>query len=580
MRHLLIMLGILLALAPWASGQDEVEVEATVSPAQAYLGSTFTYTVSVQTIGQHDISEPTLDLPASVRLLGLSSNSTRSGPTRVRNPDGTTRIALVTSQSFGYTLAADGVGRITIPPATVRVDGKPVRTKAVSIEVIEPEEIEGFELEARLSKVRAYVGEPVTLRLTWFAGESVRSFSVASDLPGGLQAAAINPPAAARDPSQYPRAVIFGEQVFGQARQVTRNGRNVVSVTFEVQVRPTAAGTFDFGSMAIVFDTAQTFSSRRGISRSSPISLEVIALPAQGRPGDFTGLIGNYRISATAGPTDVSVGDPIGLRIAVTGTDPLSMREGPRLSADPAFADRFKLDPSGWEHDLTGREEARFQTTIRALSPDVGEIPPVRLPFFDPNAGVYRVATSDPIAVSVRSANSVTLADAVTSSILAPRVREELGTPSAGLWSIAAAPALEGARPEPVLGRLMPVVLILPPVLLLGHAGVAWLRGRGSSRQAMFRRAQAVALKLARRGRHEEAVRTLLSAGLGQHPAAITAGDGALATDDDAAARVLAACLRASEFARFGGTWQGEKVSTSELLDALRRVRLSDGGRA
>ncbi|MCL4221714.1 MAG: BatD family protein [Phycisphaerales bacterium] len=580
MRQLLIILMAVLTLVPWARGQDGIEIEATVSPAQAYLGSTFTYTVNVQVIGQYDIGEPTLDLPASVRSLGLSSNSTRSGPARVRHPDGTTRIANVTTQSFGYTLSADAVGHVTIPPARVLVNGKSVWTNAVEIEVIEPDEIEGFELEARLSKPRAYVGEPVTLRVTWYAADNVRSFSVASSLPGGLEAQGINPPAAARDPSQYPRAVIFGQQVYGQVRQVTRAGRSVAAVTFEMQVRPTATGTYDFGSLAIVFDTAQGFNSRRGISRAEPVSFEALPLPTQGRPADFTGLIGNYRISATAGPTEVSVGDPIGLRIAVTGTDPLSVQAGPRLAADPAFAERFKLDPSGWERDLTGREEARFQTTIRALSPDVREIPPVRLPYFDADAGVYRVAMSEPVPITVHAASNVTLADAVTSSILAPSVREKLGTPSTGLWSIAPPTTLASGRPEPLLRRVLPIVLVVPPLLLGGHVGWTLQRRRGSSRQAAFHRAQAAATRLARRGRHEEAVRTLLSARLCQLPASITAADCLRATDDPQAARTLENCLRAREFARFGGTPPAEAVSTTELLGALRRVHFAEGGRA
>ncbi|KAA0216771.1 MAG: hypothetical protein DYG94_06090 [Leptolyngbya sp. PLA3] len=580
MRHVLVILSALLMLAPWARGQEEIEVEAAVSPAQAYLGSTFTYTVRIQTIGQHDIGEPALNLPGSVRLLGSPGTSFRSAQGRVRNRDGTTRIATVISQSFNYTLAADVIGPITIPPATVLIDGTPMQTDEVRIEVIEPDEIEGFDLEARLSKPRAYVGEPITLRLTWYAGESVRSFSIASDLPDGMKAEAINPPAAARDPSQYPRGVIFEQQAFGQARQVTRNGRNVVAVTFEVRVRPTTTGTFDFGSLAIVFDTAEVFDSRRGISRSEPISLEVIPLPTQGRPDDFTGLIGRYRISATAGPNEVSVGDPIGLRIAVTGTDPLAVQQGPRLAADPAFADRFKLDPGGWERDLTGREEARFQTTIRALSADVREIPPVRLPYFDADAGVYRVAESEPISITVHAAGNVTLADAVTSSILPPNVREELGTPSPGLWSIAAAPVLEAEPSDPWLRQLLPIVLVVPPLLLIGHAGWESLRRRGSSQQAALHRAESASMRLARRGRQEDAVRTLLSARLGQHPDAITASDCARATDDPVAAGVLATCLRSTEFSRFGGASQAGVVSTGELLEALRRVRGVDGGRA
>src|SRR5690606_34729625 len=65
------------------------------------------------------------------------------------------------------------------------------------------------------------------------------------------------------------------------------------------------------------------FGSKRGYEHlaipSNPLSLEVLPLPEQGRPAEFTGLIGEFRFEAQAAPTEVSVGDPITLTIRVSG---------------------------------------------------------------------------------------------------------------------------------------------------------------------------------------------------------------------------------------------------------------------
>lgn len=576
MKRLMIILASLLVLSPLARAQDNsVNVEASVKPQQAYLGSTFTYTVSVNSIGQRDVSQPSLDLPPSLRILSSGENyESRTG--RIQDSNGTTRLAQVVKKSYYYVLSSGEIGTVTIPPATVTVDGTPMQTNEVSLQVIEPEEIDGISLEARLGKPRAYAGEAVTLRLTWLTQPGVRNYAIGvGQLPPGVDAEPINPPAAFRDRSgRYVQFEIFGKTIFGTVSPVTRGGDTMASVTFELEVRAAQPGSYDIGPFAISFDTPSRagFGSQRGVTRSNVVQLDARPLPTEGKPADFTGLIGNYRIEATAGPTDVSVGDPIALQIDVRGSDPLAVQQGPRLEADPAFADSFKLDPGGWERDPTGREQARFATTIRALDADLSEIPPVRLPYFDADAGEYRVAMSDPIPLTVRAASTVTLADAVTSSVLAPAAREKLGTPAAGLWSIAAAPELATGRDVFDSQWLFIVLLVVPPVLLFTHMAATALRRHSGNRSVLDRRAHAEAMRLARRGKVEDAVRTFLASRLSQHPAAVTAADCRLVTADSEAAATLARCLAPAESARFGGPPTGAHVSSEQLTRVLRQI--------
>jgi len=575
MRYIALIIIAFGLFASHARAQSGVEVEAEIEPERTYLGSTFTYTVRVRSVGQADVENPRLDLPDSINM---HSTGTRflSRPGRVREADGTTRIATVVVQTFTYTLSADRVGSITIPPASIVIDSVEYKTNPVTVEIIEPESLDGFEFEARLAKSRVYVGEPVILKLTWFAGSDVRGFALGSgDLPDELEAEPINDPAAYRDRSgQFVRAELFDELVFGRVQRSSRRGRPVLMVTFEIQLRPTVPGTYTLGPVAAVFDTPdpESFSLKRGISRTDPVELEVRPLPTEGRPVDFGGLIGTYRLEAAAEPTSVSVGDPISVRISITGTDPLAVQTGPRLDLDPAFTEAFKLDPGGWQRQQTGREEAVFHTTIRALSDQVEAIPPIRLPYFDADAGEYRLAESEPIPLTVRPAGTVTLADAVTSSVLTPAAREKLGTPSAGLWSIASTPDLVAAADPTDLRMVLYALLVVPPVLLIGHVASGLIRQRMDSPAAHHRRAFRQARRFARRGKPEQAVRTLLASQLGLCPEAVSAADCRRATQDAALAEELAGWLTWRESFRFGGPEAPPPSDTRRVLELLRTV--------
>jgi hypothetical protein len=53
-----------------------------------------------------------------------------------------------------------------------------------------------------------------------------------------------------------------------------------------------------------------------------------------------------------------------------------------------------------------------FTQTIRALTPDVKEVPSIELPYFDTVTGTYRVARSEPIPLTVNETRIITALDA------------------------------------------------------------------------------------------------------------------------------------------------------------------------
>jgi hypothetical protein len=62
---------------------------------------------------------------------------------------------------------------------------------------------------------------------------------------------------------------------------------------------------------------------------SPPGSFNVVALPTEDRPDDFTGAIGNFELAVKARPVELRVGEPISLSITVSGRGNFDRVESP-----------------------------------------------------------------------------------------------------------------------------------------------------------------------------------------------------------------------------------------------------------
>jgi len=121
----------------------------------------------------------------------------------------------------------------------------------------------------------------------------------------------------------------------------------------------------------------------------------VLPIPSDGKPRDYRGAVGRYRIITQADTKAVDAGDPVTLRIGVLGDGRMDLVQAPPLSEVSELTTGFKVeDPlAGFVQDYT----KIFVTTIRPRSPDVTEIPPIPFSFFDPEKKAYETVYSDPI---------------------------------------------------------------------------------------------------------------------------------------------------------------------------------------
>lgn len=146
-------------------------------------------------------------------------------------------------------------------------------------------------------------------------------------------------------------------------------------------------------------------SIQKNITVASPDSqFTVLPLPTEGKPADFGGAVGNFKISTDVSSAENTAGDPLTLRMHVNGTGNFDRVETTMLGADgqwKTYAPKSTFNRA----DAAGfRGEKIFEQPLIAKLPGTRIVPPLNFSFFDPGTRRYETARSSPLSVTVSPA--------------------------------------------------------------------------------------------------------------------------------------------------------------------------------
>lgn len=548
----------------------DVSVTASVDQRRVAFGESLTYSITVTgaTSGVNPFVPP---------VEGL----------QFEGPSVQTSVQIVNGQmsqasSLVYRVTPRRIGAFTIPAAEVDVGGKKFQTEPISITVTQaaPQAGATDQLFGRivLETTTLYQGQTAPARVLLFARQNVPIRNVS-----GFQCQTDD----------------LGFRYLPNLKQGTKtiNSESFQVIAVEGAIAPIKTGKLSFGPCAARVQVAAPQQNRpRGPWDDSlfdsffhraqvrevtvtidAIPVEVLPLPAEGRPAEFTGTVGQWRLEMTAKPTDLPVGEPITVNITISGTGNIETVPTPSLGA----LDGFKsYDPTTktTKNELNTEGSREFQQVLVAKNTDVKAIPVVRLSFFDPGEGKYKTATAGPVPLSVQPSASGQTA-IVAGSARAP-AREKLGEDIVYLKS--------DRGPGPAEAALMsgPVfwTLNLAPVLAL-TGSVLWKRRRdklqGDVAYARRRRAARQARRAVARAASAEDIHQALQAYLGDRLNVPAAGLTASIVDERQfpapVAQRIRAVFEACDAARFAGAAAdvaGLKQSLEQLIDELETTRL------
>ena len=195
---------------------------------------------------------------------------------------------------------------------------------------------------------------------------------------------------------------------------------------------------------------------------TEPLSIESLPLPKQNQPSNFTGAVGQFDLAATVGPTTVTVGDPITVRVQISGRGSLDSVALPvqdawkNFKTYPPTAKLENTDQFGFQGTKT------FEQIISPLNNDVRELPALSFSYFNPEDGQYHTLTQPAVPLAVHAAGTTPLPQMAATKAsneekpaqdILP-IKEKLGSLVADTPPLVAQPVFLAVQTVPVMAFL------------------------------------------------------------------------------------------------------------------------------
>jgi len=380
------LLFVLALLAP-AVPQDSVRVNATLKTARIVAGESTVLEIRVETNGvtPDAIRMPTM--PAGLDIIGQSDVTYD----QINFPGGRTRLT-----SRDIVLTSRVPGTFMIPAISIVVGGRTYRTRPIPLVVhtaprtrASPAVVAGVQLNASIEPARAWVGQQVT-----FSAEAVfpRELRQRQTRPATYQ-----PP----NPPGFWSQDLADQMVIG-LRSV---GDDILETqTFRRAYFPITAGRHVFPPAKLGYEyrpgAGMPPESRE--LRSDSVRLVVMPLPEEGRPQSFTGAVGQYRVRASLEPSRADVGEAVELAVEIIGRGNIKALPAPRLTELPSvevFPPTESADPQVGPESVSGTKTFRWVLVPR--QPGDVTVPQIAYGYFDPAAGKYAEALTQPLRLAV-----------------------------------------------------------------------------------------------------------------------------------------------------------------------------------
>jgi hypothetical protein len=573
---------------------EDLVVRARIEPGGRITDSqTIRLVVEVEGKEFSEISVP--HLPAMRNLKVVSGPNTSQSS--VFQFDGTRSRQVMTSQLI-YGLVAEGPGPAEIPSIEVRIGSDVAHTDPVRFEVeagatgrpsspraASEGDVPAF-IEARLGSNEVWVGQQVGIDVTLYAATRVTGLNMVEE------------PSFANfwveDDAPDPSTEAYRTDVDGRPY-------NAYPIVRKVLV-PTTPGSFTidpYGTQVqvsrssgdLLRDFFSNVRSRTVMRRTDPLKLEVKALPERGRPADFNGVVGSFRMTAELDREVARVNDAVALKVTIEGEGFLRSAPAPSVEATDDLK-VFEPKTTEWSEIRGGRLRSRktWEWILVPLTPGEVRLPELRFPYFDPVEGRYselkegervlRVERGDALTGETTARGEVRLERRDISFIksLRTRLRDREARVHQRGWFVTLV--------------VLPWILA-PLVIVVGRRRARYRRDHGLARARRARSRAKRRLKAARQyiGQHDSgefhesvarAVVEYLADRFGRSASGLTydlaeellSGRGV----DAELRRDVRSCLETCDFARYvessGETARREEIhaQASELIDRLEKV--------
>jgi hypothetical protein len=368
-------------------------------------------------------------------------------------------------QALLYTVTGSEPGEYMLPSIKIGVSGGSYATQPVKLTVTKsdiPQNRYAF-LKLNVPKQEIYVGEviPIEVQLYVTSAENVQSPQLKSD--GFIVNKQVDAP---RSQSQIGN-IIYNVLSFKMGISAAKAGQLTLgpaesTLVLILRAQPDPSDFFGFGRIQ----------KRQVTVSSSTTPMKVLPLPSTNVPPEFSGAIGSFNWTVAASPNTVNAGDPITLKVVVSGRGNLDNLKLPEVNW-PDFK-VYQPNSSIASDDPLGVEGTKtFEQVVVPQSASLHEIPAMSLAYFDPQKKSYVKLTQPAMPIKVNAAAAVQ----AQPTVLAPKGSEqEQPQERTDIVHIKSNPGPMIAMAPPLIEQ--PWFLMLQILPLAGFVGVSLWRKR------------------------------------------------------------------------------------------------------
>jgi hypothetical protein len=424
MRRLGLII-VLFLISTTAFAQDDVNIRISLDRDTISINEEARLTVSVT--GTKQSRQPDLELP-NLSMFNIYSQGTSTNISYVNG-------VMSSSYSIQYLLQPQRAGTFPIKPVSLVIDRKRYVSNELVLTVVDrgsqsgqsrqsqgtkstgtPSEAQSGDifLKAEVDKKTAYVNEQITLTVKFYHAVQLLS----------------QPEYTAPQTTDFWTNIIEAQKSYYEIIGNTRY--KVEEIT--TALFPTRSGDLTIGQAMVnvmipqkrgarrddpfsMFDNFFTQGEPKAV-RSRAITLNILPLPATGKPSDFSGTVGNYSIASSPDKTTVEVNQPVTVTYKINGTGNI------KTIAEPNIGDLqdFRVYRATSDEKITTLNGLLggtkiFEETFIPKRAGKLTIPAVKLDFFDPGGKKYRSLQTEPIELTVNPAQAGEYADAPLSQV-------------------------------------------------------------------------------------------------------------------------------------------------------------------
>lgn len=445
-RYLAISAFVLPLLVTIARGEESPTIASAVERQRVYEGEPIQFEVELN----HVKNPVTPEIPQSddfeIQYLGQARQQSASFTVIINGR----RVSSSSSGwRFAYRLTPLRAGRLTIPAPFAIVDGQRIEGRPIPITVIGADDQDQALLEIDVDHENVYPLQPFTVTLKVllkglpgrFAETDPANLRIERqlaipwandrDFPGnlvpesdlnhwlgkrvsqdgaGFSIKDISAPSASFGSLFRREATTF----HFESRKIRRADKSGVEADYwEYTLSRTftakSPGEYGFGPVSLkarvpvsAGEGTSQFNLEEIHARSPRRVVHVKEVPRDGRPNSFTGAVGAFTLHAEMQPQKAKVGDPMTLKLTLTGEGLLDTAGAPRLESEATLAEQFRIHEGTEE---TKGKSRVFTYSVRPKTTEIREFPSVELAYFDTREEAYVVLHSNAIPLEISAAD-------------------------------------------------------------------------------------------------------------------------------------------------------------------------------